>query len=372
MTIGLDISVLNDKQKTGIAFYTYHLIDALLNLKSADKYILFGIATFQTYEYLKNIHFKNYPNVQMKIYKMPAKFFRTAFLLWQLFDFPPIDYFVGEVDFFHSFNWYMPPQRKGKKIGTVFDLTSITNPEWHYPETAQLDKVRLERLAKSADLIITISESTRRDFLKFYPYKKVEVIYPAASPIFKKKVNLSKTKKVLEKYQLQPGYFLSVSTLEPRKNLKKLIESFLKSGLKRKLVLAGGSGWKNEEFFKLINENKIITTGYVPDEDLTVLYQQALCLVYPSLYEGFGMPILEAMESGTPVIASNVSSLPEVGGDAVLYVDPLRSEEIKKALIRIEEDENFRKNLIQKGFRQTQKYSWEKSAKKLMSFYKSL
>ena len=159
MVIGIDISVLNDYQKTGIGVYTYGLIKALLLKNKKDKFILFGIATFSTFDHLKNIEFKKYPNVELKIFKLPAKFFRIAFLIWQKLNWPSIENLIGPVDIFHSFNWYFPSQRFGKSIATVFDMTPILYPNFHQEKTVQLDKNRLERIKETADLVITISEN---------------------------------------------------------------------------------------------------------------------------------------------------------------------------------------------------------------------
>lgn len=363
MTIGFDISVLNDRHKTGIAVYTYELLDTLLKINHKDKFILFGIATFETFNYLKNLPFKNYPNVEMKIYKIPSKAFRSAFLLWQRLNWPPIENFVGKVDIFHSFNWYMPPQGSGKKLGTIFDLTSMMYPKWHDQRTVQLDRLRFERLAQQADLIITISENSKKDFQKFFNNTNVEVVYPAASPIFTNEINMQNR-----------GYFLSVGTLEPRKNLEGLITAYLGSKTQRPLVVVGLGGWKNQRLLDLLKKHKrkIFVTGFVSDSDLASLYQQALCLVYPSFYEGFGLPILEAMSCGTPVICSGTSSLKEVGGDAVFYINPQNVSEIKSALIKIETNPTLRKELINKGLKQAKKFSWEKSATLLSKLYHML
>ncbi len=370
-TIGLDISVLNDKQKTGIAVYCYNLIDALLKLNISDRFILFGISTFETFEYLKNLPFKSYPNVEIKVNRLSARAFRTAFLLWQKINWPPIESFVGKVDISHSFNWYLPPQQFGKRVATIYDLTPQLFPKFHLPKTIQLEKVRLERIKQKADLVIAISESTKDDFLKFAPGKKVEVIYPAVSENFFKKIGQGK--EILTKYNLENGYILSVGTLEPRKNIKILIEAYLKSNTKRKLVLVGIRGWESSELFELIHKNrdKIIATGFIPDEDLPQIYRQAFCFVYPSTYEGFGIPVLEALSQGVPVICSKNSSLVEAGGEAVIYINPERLESLTDALIKIEDSE-LRKTLINKGFVHLKKFSWQKSVKKLNLLYQAL
>lgn len=362
-TIALDISVLNDKNKTGVGVYTYELIKSLLEINKTDKFILFGISTFQTYKYLKNLEFKKYPNVELKILKLPAKLFRTTFLLWQKFNWPTIEKFVGPVDIFHSFNWNLPPVKNAKLVATVFDMTPLLFPDLHLGKTIQLDKIRLDRIKASADLVITISENSKKDFLKFAPDKKIEVIYPGVSALYKMKTDKAKS-----------GYILSVGTIEPRKNIKGLIKAYLDSGIKEKLVLVGNWGWQNSDLKELIekNKDKIILKGFVKDEDLPDLYQGSLYLVYPSFYEGFGIPILEAMSLGVPVIASDNSSIPEVGGDAILYIDPSDNSSISEALIKMSNSENLRQSLSKKGLKQASKFSFEKSAKKLNLLYQQL
>ncbi|MBI3103786.1 glycosyltransferase family 4 protein [Candidatus Daviesbacteria bacterium] len=377
--IGLDISVLNERQRTGIGVYTDNLIKALLTENKKDKFILFGIATLATFKYLKNIEFKNYPNVELQIYKMPAKFFRISFLLWQKLNWPAIEKFIGPVDIFHSFNWYLPPQRESKVVATVFDMTPLLYPQFHLKKTIQLDKIRLNRIKDRADLVITISENSKKDFLKFSPQSWVEVAYPAVSDIFLKKIDKEKSKKVLKKYNLEPGYILSVGTLEPRKNIEGVMKAFVKLASQGStlcaygLVILGAKGWMNEEICKLPKklgiEDNVRFIGRVEDEDLPALYSNAFCLVYPSFYEGFGIPILEAQASGCPVITSAVSSLPEAGGQGAIYVDPYSVEDIIRGMREIG---RIREKLVKEGFSNLKRFSWEESARKLNLLYQRL
>ncbi len=384
-TIALDISVLNEKNKTGVGVYTHQLIKALLSLNKKDKFILFGVSTLQTYEYLKNIEFKKYPNVELKIFKMPAKFFRRAFLLWQTLNWPKIESLIGPVDILHSFSWNLPPIKKGKMVAGVFDMTPFLFPELHLKKTIQLDKVRLERIKKYADLVITISQNSKEDFLKFAPEKKVEVIYPGIGDIFLDK-HTDNSKKILAKYNLKSGFILSVGTIEPRKNLVRLVRTFslLVNSINRvnekisnelQLVIAGSKGWLSDEIYKLPKklriEDSVKFLGRVEDKDLAELYKNAFCLLYPSFYEGFGIPVLEAQASGCPVITSSVSSLPEAGGKGAIYVDPYSVEEMVEAIKKYQIS-NFRSQMIKQGFENIKRFSWEESAKKLNFLYQKL
>lgn len=371
--IAIDISVLNEKNKTGVGVYTYQLIKHLLKINKKDEFILFGIATLDTYNFLKNIEFKNNPNVELKIYKMPAKFFRGAFLLWQKLNWPKVEKFVGEVDIFHSFNWNLPPVKSAKTVASVFDMTPILFPDFHQKKTTQLDKKRLERIKKYADLVITISKNSKKDFLNYSAKTFTEVIYPGINEVFLNKINKSKSKEILRKYNLDKDYILAVGTIEPRKNIKALVEAFLKMNSSQKLVLVGKWGWEKSSLMDLIKQHKdrIFVIGFIPDEDLPYIYNNASVFVYPSFYEGFGIPVLEAFNSGVPVIVSKNSSLIEVGEDSVMYIDPNSMQTIINALEKIQ-DKKLREKLISKGYNQAKKFSWEESAKKLNDLYQLL
>ncbi|MCL5409763.1 MAG: glycosyltransferase family 4 protein [Patescibacteria group bacterium] len=367
--IGLDITVLNDAEKTGIGVYTQELLTSLIRQNDYDEFTLFGFTTMSSYKSVKKSKIAQFPNVRLKLIKLPAKLFRASFLLWQFLNWPSINNVIRDLDIFHSFNYYLPPQTRGKNIATVFDTTPISHPEWHQDRTVQLDNIRLKRIKENADLVIAISENTKRDFLEYSPNSRVEVIYPATKA-YKQVVTKNE---LMRKFHIKGEYLLSVSTLEPRKNLLRLVKAFLQISTDKTLVLVGASGWNNNELMKLVRQNskKITLLGYVTDGDLAGLYKYALCLVYPSLYEGFGIPVLEAMSFGTPVITSKTSSLPEVGGNAVLYIDPLDIKDLQNKIYSVLLQKQLRKDLSARGLVRARKFSWDKSAKKLNSIYQS-
>ncbi len=372
-TIGIDITVLNDDRPTGIAVYVQELLRNLLEINRKDRFILFGFSTLQTERRLKNLEFRKYPNVEIKVFKMPAKFFRTIFKIWQKTEWPLIEYFTGRVDIYHSFNFYLPPQKIGKRIATIFDLTSILFPQYHLRRISDLDKIRFDRIAKQADLVVAISRSAKEDFIRYYHTPRVEVVYPAAQGVFDKGIDSVTVSRILKKYRLQPGYFLSVATLEPRKNLETLIDAYDKNNFTEPLVLVGRIGWKTDRLLKRLNGRRnIIFTDFVPKEDLVSLYKGALCFIYPSYYEGFGIPVLEAMKSEIPVICSDTSSFPEVGGNAVYYFNPNSKKELIKALSEVESSRKLRAQLVKRGVEQAKKFNWQRSAEQLNSLYQKI
>lgn len=373
MKISLDISPLNDPQRTGIGVYEYELLKVLLKEDKTDTFTLFGFATVKNFAFLKSL-FPEEINIKVILYKFPSKLFRTLFIFWQKIKFPFVEQLIGTVDVVHNFNWYFPPTLRAKKVATVYDMTSLLYPKWHDEKTIQLDTLRFNAIKKNADMVIAISEQTKKDFLNFSPKSRVEVIYPGVSKIFTPKKNKKLNEKIMKKYKIEKGYILSVSTLEPRKNLESLVKAFINIPTHAKLVLVGKSGWKNEKLESLIKNNKdrIQTLEYVPEKDLPSIYQEALVFIYPSFYEGFGIPILEAMSCGTPVIISNTSSMPEVGGDAAIYINPKSILSIQKALKEVINSPKLLEKYRKKVLIQSKKFSWEKSAKKLIQNYHSL
>ena len=283
--------------------------------------------------------------------------------------------FKTDADIFHFFNFIVPPNVKGKIVNTVHDLVFYT-----YPET--VEKSNLQRMTKNikrscdmSDIIICVSENTKRELIEFIniPEEKARVVYNGVDHgRFNTSVNAYTNESIPK------DYILYIGTLEPRKNLTTLIKAFATTKAKNEgcgLVIAGAKGWEYDEIFKLAKEYKteVYFTGYVPNDSLPSLYKSARAFAFPSVYEGFGIPPLEAMACGTPVITTKSSSLPEVVGDAALTMDnPLDSEELSHMLDKIIFDSQTAKTCSEKGLVQAQKFNWDRSTEKVLEIYKEL
>jgi len=289
-------------------------------------------------------------------------------------------------DVFFTPTHYAPRFCPAPSVISIMDLSFFKFPEMFKKKDLVQLKSWTAYSVKNATKILTISQASKNDIIRYYkvPEEKVVVTYPglgqklATTETWKIMEN---TKKIKKKYGIEGDYILYVGTLQPRKNLSRLIEAFGKlktqnlpagrQGSKLKLVIAGKKGWLYEDIFQKVKdldlEKYVIFTGFVPDKDLPALYQGAKCFVLVSLYEGFGIPVLEAMSLGCPVVISNVSSLPEVGGKAAIYVDPYSVKDIARGIKEaLELNDADRQNLVKKGLEQVKKFSWEKCAKETL------
>lgn len=366
------------KNKSGIGVYTYELSKRLQvyeNLELVGNVFNFMNRNDLTLD-LQELDFKkNYCRV------FPYGIYRR---IWHSI---PISYntlFKEKVDIAHFFNFIVPPKIEGKIVNTIHDLTFK-----FYPDT--MDERNLKRIRQDidysierSDIITTVSECSKWDIVKELkvPPEYVKVISPGVDYASYSRVCSSEEKRLVkEKYKLPQCYVLYMGTLEPRKNILGLVEAFAmlknEEGLEDiKLVLAGKKGWLYESIFKRINElnleDEVIFTGYVDEKDKVVIYQLAKCFVFPSLYEGFGIPILEAMAASVPVITANVSSLPEVAGEAALLTSPTDNVKMAECIFKVLTDKMLSENLIARGLKQVQKYTWDESADKLYRLYMSL
>lgn len=274
------------------------------------------------------------------------------------------------------FNFIVPPRVKGKVITVIYDMTYL-----RFPGT--MNESNLRRIRKDisysvarSDKIVTISEFSKSEIheLLHVPEEKIEVVYSAPSVTSK----AADFQMVQERLNIRKPYLLYVGTIEPRKNLIRLIQSFdwlkKEKQIPHQLILAGGGGWKTEEIHQAAEAvqfaGEIRFTGYLSSEEKNVLYQNADAMAFPSLYEGFGMPPLEAMLFGCPVICSDTASLPEIVGEAAELVDPLDVQAIADGIWHVLSDRSYRSSLIKTGMQQALRFSWDRSAEKMIQIYK--
>ena len=400
MKIGIDAFVFQ-YPLTGVGTYTFQLIKELLKSYPEHEYILFlekekfDFPEFETIqkkaklEFLDSELFGSRPLINRYINAFNRRILAKIFPRTNLFDlrFPrmnsKLQKATANLDIFHSIDWYVYPSKHSKKnIVTIFDLVSELYPEFQEKICIQKDNLK-RKFMKNYDKILAISESTKNDIVHYYNAdpSKIEVTYLGTDEIFEKKSYIPK-EILKKKYGIpeNPEYILSVSTIEPRKNFMQVLKTFqlFRDRYPKRdiyLVATGQCGWKQEGLKKILDNHpfrdKIIFTGYSPLEDLPSLYHHASVFLYLSHYEGFGLPILEAMKSGTPVISSNTSSMPEVLGGAGELVSPDNTEEIVHAMEKILLNENHAKALIKKGLKRSELFSWEKTAKQVIKVYGS-
>jgi glycosyltransferase involved in cell wall biosynthesis len=283
-----------------------------------------------------------------------------------------------DLDILHGLCDFIPLGGGGyKRVFTVHDLTGLLFPETHKLAVALNHRLIMPLELKTSDAVIAVSENTKHDLIKHFNVDegRIHVVYEGVDSTFRS----CDTSEVKSKYGLDFPFILYVGTLEPRKNIPRLLNAFKKlvdSGISHRLVVAGRSGWKYagilESVGKLGLTGRVVFTGYVPREDLPGLYSLADVFVFPSLYEGFGLPVLEAMACGTPVVCSNTSSLPEVAGDAALTVDPLDVEGLAESMERVLTDGGLADKLRKRGLKQAAGFTWEYAAGKTLKVYEGL
>jgi glycosyltransferase involved in cell wall biosynthesis len=289
----------------------------------------------------------------------------------------PVEVWTGKVDLFHATDFVLPPALSSTKtIVTVHDLSFVRVPDAASPRLYDFLSTVVPRSVHQADRVIADSEATRQDLLELYGLdeSKVDVLLSGITQKYKP-VLFDMT--IRKKYGIpDTPYLFSIGTIQPRKNYSRSIQALAhlrQQGYDLNFVIAGGKGWLEDEMYQTIKKTGlreyVHLIGFADDEDLPALYSSAECTLFPSLYEGFGFPVLESMSCGTPVITSNVSSLPEVAGNAAILVNPYSVEAITAAVRRVLDDSILRQTLIERGFQQAKKFTWERSARQLRQIY---
>ncbi len=353
MKIGIDISQ-SVYEGTGVGRFTRGLVHAITNYNIDDKWYLF----FSSLR--KPISKEILQIIQSKHFSLITKSIPPTLLsvVWNTLGIMPIDSIIPDLDWFITSDWAEAPSKTTKKITIIHDLSFIRYPETVHPFIRFTQSMRLKRVQKESSLIITDSQATKDDLIRYthIPYKTMRVIYPGVEiTIPSKNAELN----VPKKYHIDRPYILSVGKIEPRKNLSRLITAF--SNLQNQnidLLIVGLSGW-GEQLGRIDNP-RIRFLGYVSNEDLAVLYSRAVVFVYPSLWEGFGYPVAEAMKYGTPVACSNIPSLKEIGENTVTYFDPLSIGDIAQSLTTLLNDPHKRKIFSQKAKKRAELFEWNR------------
>lgn len=379
----VDATALRAKP-SGIGLYIQNLITQLYKLQEREKFQLLISYQPSLKNWLKgNLstpeNLKDYANI--RCLPIPV----TVSNLLAKYPNPLLTYFekyLDAPDIIHGTDHVVYPCNKSLKVMTITDLTFIKYPEY-VNNIVKNYTHRVKQCLQWTDLIITISQSSKQDIIDYLDVnpEKIKVTYLASrySPNELNKQDLENLKSTID-YDFSQPYLLFVSTIEPRKNITNLIAAFNylkeKYKIEHKLVLIGQKGWKYEPIFAAIENSPwredIKHLDYLSDQKVALFYQQADVFIYPSIYEGFGLPVLEAMTLGTPVVTANTSSLPEISGNAALMIDPFNPEEIAIAIWNIISSSQLRQDLIVKGQKQAQLFSWEKTAKDTLKAYRSL
>lgn len=294
-----------------------------------------------------------------------------------------LDRWLPACDLFHATDHLLPPLRRIPTVFTVHDLAFLVHPDTHLPSNRVFLQLMVPRFLRRATAIIADSEATRRDVLRYYapPPEKVHVVHLGVEPAFQPVDPDAARAVVARQYALTPPYLLFVGTLEPRKNLRGLLIAYrrLLSELGPALpplIVAGAPGWWHEESYRAVERlgltQHVRFVGRVAERDLPALYGAATAFLYPSLYEGFGLPPLEALACGTAVICSNRASLPEVVGDAAVQVDPINIAELATALRRVLSDANLRAELRARGLARAAQFTWARTASATVDVYRQV
>ncbi len=364
------------KKGTGVGTYVQNLVENFAQIDHENRYYLFS-SSLRDRVPLKRLSLPD--NFSIKDYRIPV---RVLNFLWHKYRFPPVDYLVGSVNISHSPHPLLMPAKKGKRIVTIHDLFFWTHPEMTKGEIKRDYLTLAELHAHQADVIISVSENTKKDIIRFLkvPEEKVRVIYEGVAESFRHRLSSQSLALLRKEFSLDGDYLLFVGTIEPRKNLVNLLRAFqgvIKKGFQElKLVIAGERGWHPEEFDRELQspalKGKVVLTGYLSPEKLIGLYQAARMLTYPSLAEGFGLPLVEAMASGIPVVSSNTSSIPEIAGDAAILVDPHHPEEIEQAICSLLTDSELTGKLTRRGLERSYRFSWKETAEQTLWLYRQL
>ncbi|MCE5230308.1 glycosyltransferase family 4 protein [bacterium] len=378
--IGIDASSVVG-QRTGIGHATANLLSALAGIWPEDWPPARVWVNSPHHGIPRHDPWVRANKFKIKRTRIPGRLLLRS---WQRLHWPPIERLLGAADLVHAPASYIPPVQRARRVVTVHDVYFNHAPQ---DVDAYGGGYFLQTFPKglpAVDHIISVSQFTRDELLRFYELDpdRISVIHSGVDRQRFSSEASSDDDKALERFGIEQPYILCVATLEPRKNLPALVEGFarmmqiLKAARQHppRLVIAGPPGWSTTSMDKLVTDNElrrmIKWTGYVPDEVLPALYRKAFALIFPSVYEGFGMPVLEAMACGCPVVMSNAGSLPEIGGDCATYFNPRSSDSIARSLAKFMIDPHLRSYMRASGLNHVKKFTWESTARATLDVYR--
>lgn len=380
MRIALDAQLIYEVQKTGIGRNTQMLIDELVKMPDVECVLncFYRRKKKESDELLATYREKGCIINQSKW--MPGRIYNH---LERIIPVPYGMIFGKKAEVTQFFNYTVPFGVRGKSVTFVYDMAYKSRPETMAAKTRNWLERGMKKYCERAEMIVTISEFSRQEIHRYMnvPLDRIKIVYCGVdTEKFHNRCTKEQITEVKDKFKIDGDYLLYLGTLEPRKNINSIIEAFhvLKNQKKieQKLVIAGKKGWLYDSIFALVKqyglENEVIFTGYISDEEARLLMNGAKVFVFPSHYEGFGIPPLEAMACGTPVVTSNASSLPEVIGDAGLMVEPEDITGLADSIEKMLVDENLRQHCIEEGYKQVEKFTWSNAAKQLVEVYKEI
>lgn len=378
MRITIDASAMLPP-RTGVGNYVYHLVRNLLELDQNNRYTLFLNSLRRPTpdeEWLRPR-----PRMRLRRCRIPGAWLHRA---WRRMHWPPLEVFTGPSDIIHAPAAILPPASQARRVITIHDCYFMRRPDLAHAMGGRYMRATLPGRARLADAVICVSDFTRREAIECLQLDpaKTHVVHHGVDPETFHPIRDGDPalENVRRRLNLPSQFVLSVATLEPRKNLESLLRAMalLRDRMQDppKLVCVGGQGFRTSAIYKTYRElklaNDVFFTGYVPDTDLPGLYNLALALVEPSLYEGFGLPVLEAMACGTPVIASQVEALREIAGEAAVFFPPTAADTLAEAIRAMAESPAHRLEYARRGLDHAREFSWRDTARKTLAVYERI
>ncbi|MFS8084056.1 MAG: glycosyltransferase family 4 protein [Acidobacteriota bacterium] len=376
LRIGLSVRTLCNPdfegQLDGIGVYTRHLWQQLDASRRVDVHPIVGFG--RRYEELASTYSRGFA--------FPLNYGASGALsIVSKAPFPGARLLSQSIDVFHATDYWIPKLAGVPVVATLHDAIPLSHPEWATPQHRAAKNFLMRAAVHWADAIITVSATMVPEIVDQFrvPPERITVIHNGVDDEWFRRIPAEMQRTMLARHGLAPGYFLTVGTLQPRKNLARLFAAYraLPARIRREhpLVIVGRMGWGVDDLLPAIRvaqaTGEVFWLDYVPDAELRAIFQGARALVFPSLYEGFGMPVVEAFASGVPVLTSTVSALPEVAGDAALQVDPLEVEAIREAMLRLAEDSALCARLVAAGALRARRFSWQNCAEQVAKVYRN-